>query len=132
MILNNSRLILSLNGIIMIIQGISFIIFANEITISMFPFSENNVQALELGVSLRYSMGSGSIFIGLLLFLCRGTTRSAAQKLLLGSGIGFLLLMITLLYILFVRNVMVPVPVLLVFFILSLLSLYVSTRKFQE
>ena len=77
-------------------------------------------------------MGSGSIFIGLLLFLCRGTTRSAAQKLLLGSGIGFLLLMITLLYILFVRNVMVPVPVLLVFFILSTLSLYVSTRKFQE
>ena len=46
MILNNSRLILSLNGIIMIIQGISFIIFANEITISMFPFSENNVQVL--------------------------------------------------------------------------------------
>ena len=39
---NNSRLALSLNGLILIVQGICFIIFANQITITMFPFSENN------------------------------------------------------------------------------------------
>ena len=130
--LNNSRLALSLNGIILILQGIFFIIFANEITISMFPFSENNEQALNIGVSLRYSMGSGSIFIGLLLFLCRSTPRSAAKKLLQGSAIGFLLILCTLIYLYIFRNVLVPIPVFIIFTFLSLFSLYVSTRKFQD
>ena len=130
--LNNSRLALSLNGLILILQGIFFIIFANEITISMFPFSENNEQALNIGVSLRYSMGSGSIFIGLLLFLCRSTPRSAAKKLLQGSAIGFLLILFTLIYLYIFRNVLVPIPVFIIFTFLSLFSLYVSTRKFQD
>ncbi len=130
--LNNSRLALSLNGIILILHGIFFIIFANEITISMFPFSENNEQALNIGVSLRYSMGSGSIFIGLLLFLCRSTPRSAAKKLLQGSAIGFLLILFTLIYLYIFRNVLVPIPVFIIFTFLSLFSLYVSTRKFQD
>ena len=130
--LNNSRLALSLNGIILILQGIFFIIFANEITISMFPFSENNEQALNIGVSLRYSMGSGSIFIGLLLFLCRSTPRSAAKKLLQGSAIGFLLILFTLIYLYIFRNVLVPIPIFIIFTFLSLFSLYVSTRKFQD
>ena len=130
--LNNSRMALSLNGIILILQGIFFIIFANEITISMFPFSENNEQALNIGVSLRYSMGSGSIFIGLLLFLCRSTPRSAAKKLLQGSAIGFLLILFTLIYLYIFRNVLVPIPVFIIFTFLSLFSLYVSTRKFQD
>ena len=130
--LNNSRLALSLNGIILILQGIFFIIFANEITISMFPFSENNEQALDVGINLRYSMGSGSIFIGLLLFLCRSTPRSAAKKLLQGSAIGFLLILFTLIYLYIFRNVLVPIPVFIIFTFLSLFSLYVSTRKFQD
>ena len=130
--LNNSRMALSLNGVILILQGIFFIIFANEITISMFPFSENNEQALDIGVSLRYSMGSGSIFIGLLLFLCRSTPRSAAKKLLQGSAIGFLLILFTLIYLYIFRNVLVPVPVFIIFTFLSFFSLYVSTRKFQD
>ena len=130
--LNNSRLALSLNGIILILQGIFFIIFANEITINMFPFSENNEQALNIGVSLRYSMGSGSIFIGLLLFLCRSTPRSAAKKLLQGSAIGFLLILFTLIYLYIFRNVLVPIPVFIIFTFISLFSLYVSTRKFQD
>ncbi len=130
--LNNSRMALSLNGIILILQGIFFIIFANEITISMFPFSENNEQALDIGISLRYSMGSGSIFIGLLLFLCRSTPRSAAKKLLLGSSLGFMLLLFTLMYLFFFRNVLVPIPIFIIYIFLSFFSLYVSTRKFQD
>ena len=130
--LNNSRLALSLNGLILIVQGICFFIFANEITLKMFPFSENNEQALNLGVSLRYSMGSGSIFIGLLLFMCRSTPRSVAQKLLLASSLGFMLLLITLIYLYIIRNVLVPIPVLFVFSFLSIFSLYVSTRRYQD
>ena len=130
--LNNSRLALSLNGLILIVQGICFVIFATEITVAMFPFSENNEQALNLGISLRYSMGSGSIFIGLLLYMCRSTPRSVAQKLLLGSSLGFMLLLITLIYLYIIRNVLVPIPVLFVFSFLSIFSLYVSTRRYQD
>ena len=55
----------------------------------MFPFSKNNPEALELGISLRYAMASGLFFLGMLLFICRGVTRSAAQRLLFCCGLGF-------------------------------------------
>jgi len=68
----------------------------------------------------------------LLLFICRATPRSVAQKLLLGSSLGFMLLLINLIYLYTVRNVLVPIPVLIVFSFLSFFSLYVSTRKYQD
>ena len=130
--LNNSRFTLALIGIIIILESLGFVIFAKEITLSMFPFSNNNPEALELGISLRYAMASGLFFLGMLLFLCRSVTRSAAQRLLFCCGLGFLIVLVSLTYLTFVRDVNISKIIYVVHFILAFLAFYVSSRKFQE
>ena len=129
---NNSRFTLALIGIILILESFGFVIFAQQITETMFPFSKNNPEALELGISLRYAMASGLFFLGMLLFICRGVTRSAAQRLLFCCGLGFLIVILSQAYLTFLRDVNISKIVYIVHFILAVLAFYVSSRKFQE
>ena len=116
----------------MILESISFVVFAKEITVIMFPFSTDNPEALELGISLRYAMASGLFFLGMLLFLCRGVPRSAAQRLLFCCGLGFSIVLLSLTYLTFFRDVNISKIIYIIHIILVLLSFYVSSRKFQE
>ena len=129
---NNSRYTLALIGLILMLESFGFVIFAQQITEIMFPFSKNNPEALELGISLRYAMASGLFFLGMLLFICRGVTRSAAQRLLFCCGLGFLIVILSQAYLTFVRDVNISKLVYVVHFILAILAFYVSSRKFQE
>jgi len=129
---NNSRFTLALIGVILIIESFGFVVFAQQITEIMFPFSKNNPEALELGISLRYAMASGLFFLGMLLFICRGVTRSAAQRLLFSCGLGFVIVILSLTYLVFVRDVNVSKVIFIVHIILAFLAFYVSSRKFQE
>ena len=130
--LNNSRFTLALIGIVLILESLGFVFFAQQITEIMFPFSKNNPEALELGISLRYAMASGLFFLGMLLFICRGVTRSAAQRLLFCCGLGFLIVILSQAYLTFLRDVNISKIVYIVHFILTVLAFYVSSRKFQE
>ena len=130
--LNNSRFTLALIGIVLILESLGFVVFAQQITEIMFPFSKNNPEALEIGISLRYAMASGLFFLGMLLFICRGVTRSAAQRLLFSCGLGFLIVISSLTYLTFVRDVNISKIIYIVHFILAVLAFYVSSRKFQE
>ena len=123
---------LALIGIIMMLESIGFIFFAVEITEIMFPFSKNNAEALSLGISLRYAMASGVFFLGMLLFLCRGVPKSAAQRLLFCCGLGFSIVLLNLIYLNFVRSVNVSIIIYTLHVVLVILSFYVSSRKFQE
>ena len=129
---NNSRLVLTLVGFILMLQSVGFVIFASEITLLMFPFVENNPEALNLGVSLRYAMASGLFFIGMLLFLCRGVTKSAAQRLLFCCGLGFFVILLSFVYLTIFRDVNISKIMWIIYIILTLLAFYVSSRKFQE
>ncbi len=123
---------LALIGIIMMLESIGFFFFAVEITESMFPFSKNNPEALSLGISLRYAMASGVFFLGMLLFLSRGVTKSAAQRLLFCCGLGFSIVLLNLIYLNFFRDVNISIIIYTLHIILMILSFYVSSRKFQE
>ena len=130
--LRSSRLILALNGIILIITGLSFFIFAEKLTYLMFPITASNQDALNVGLVLRYFMGAGSLTTGIILFLARISVRSAAQRVLLGSGIGFLIIFCTALYVFFYYQANVPYFALFLYPLLGILSLYVATRKNQK
>ena len=123
---------LALIGIIMMLESIGFIFFAVEITEIMFPFSKNNLEALSLGISLRYAMASGVFFLGMLLFLCRGVPKSSAQRLLFCCGLGFSIVLLNLIYLNFFREVNISVIIYILHIILAILSFYVSSRRFQE
>ena len=123
---------LALIGIIMMLESIGFIFFAVEITEKMFPFTKKNPEALSLGLSLRYAMATGVFFLGMLLFLCRGVPKSAAQRLLFCCGLGFSIVLLNLIYLNFLRDVNISIIIYALHVILVILSFYVSSRKFQE
>ena len=131
--MGKSRAVLALNGIIMMIIGFCFFLFNNQINIAMFPGIKENKLAYEVATILRYIMGSGIFTIGIILFLARVSVRSGAQRLLLGSSIGFLFIFLTTIYIKYkFASVDIPIVGIAIFPTLSLLSLYVSTRPLQE
>ncbi|MDC0476850.1 hypothetical protein OAN83_03515 [Alphaproteobacteria bacterium] len=88
--LHSSRAILALNGSLMIILGVSFWVFPEFFTLSMFPDIADNQGAIDVGVALRKNMGAGCAFIGILLFSCQTSSKSVAQRLLSASAVGFL------------------------------------------
>ena len=131
--MGKSRAVLALNGIIMMIIGFCFFLFNNQINTAMFPGIKENKLAYEVATILRYIMGSGIFTIGIILFLARVSVRSGAQRLLLGSSIGFLFIFLTTIYIKYkFASVDIPIVGIAIFPTLSLLSLYVSTRPHQE
>ena len=89
--MGKSRTILALNGIVMMLIGICFFYFNKQINMAMFPGISENDLAFEVATILRYIMGSGIFTIGIILFLARVSVKSGAQRLLLGSSIGFFL-----------------------------------------
>ena len=131
-ILRRSRTILALNGIIMIFIGIIFFIYPDKITIIMFPEIISNPEALETGVVLRYLMGAGQLAVGIILYLARISIKSGAQRLLLGSGIGFMIIFATAVFIIIKYKANIPILALSVYPLLASLSLYVATREVQE
>ena len=130
--MRNSRLALALNGIIMILLGMAFWFRPEFFTLAMFPEAVNNEEALNLGIALRKNMGVGCVFIGMLLFWCQASSRTTAQRLLLGSGFGFALMVAGLLEVRLTRQAEVPVPIILTFILMSLHSFFVATRPYQE
>ena len=131
--MGKSRAVLALNGIVMMLIGLSFFYFNNQINTAMFPGIKENRLAYEVATILRYIMGAGTFTIGIILFLARTSVRSGAQRLLLGSSIGFLLICLTTLFVKYqFISVDIPIVGIAIFPILSLLSLFVSTRPYQE
>lgn len=117
----------------MMLLGLSFFYFNKKINLAMFPGIMENQLAFEVATILRYIMGSGIFTIGIILFLARVSVRSGAQRLLLGSSIGFFFIFLTTLYVKYkFISVDIPIVGIALFPILSLLSLYVSTRPNQE
>ena len=130
--MRNSRLALALNGIIMILLGMAFWFRPEFFTLAMFPEAVNNDEALNLGIALRKNMGVGCVFIGMLLFWCQTSSRTTAQRLLLGSGFGFALMVAGLLEVRLTRQADVPIAIILTFTLMSLYSFFVATRRYQE
>ena len=130
--MGNSRLILAINGFIMIILGLSFWIFPDFFTLAMFPNIEKNNEAFNVAIALRKNMGAGCVFIGTLIFLCQSSPKFVAQKLLYGSGFGFFLLVAVLLEVRLTGQAQVPLLILILFTLMGLISIYVASRRFQR
>ena len=130
--MGNSRLILAINGFLMIILGISFWTFPDFFTLAMFPNLEKNNEALNVAIALRKNMGAGCVFIGTLIFWCQNSPKFVAQKLLCCSGFGFFLLVAALLEVRMSGQAQVPILILILFILMALISIYVASRRFQK
>ena len=130
--MRNSRLTLAFNGMIMMLLGIAFWFFPELFTLAMFPNISDNEQAINVGIALRKNMGVGCIFIGMLLFWCQTSSKTTAQRLLFGSSFGFGLMVAGLLEVRLTGQANVPVLIIVLFIFMSIYSLFVATRRYQE
>ena len=130
--LRSSRAVLALNGGLMIVLGGAFWILPEFFTLAMFPHIFGNETATAVAVTLRKIMGAGCVFIGGVLFSCQDSSKYTAQRLLFSSAAGFLLMFGTLLHTRMSEQANVPVFILIFFGALSLLSLFVASRRYQE
>ena len=130
--MGNSRLILAINGFVMIILGLSFWTFPEFFTLAMFPNIEKNNEAFNVAIALRKNMGAGCVFIGTLIFWCQSSPKFVAQKLLYCSGFGFFLLVAVLLEVRLTGQAQVPLLILTLFILMGLISIYVASRRFQR
>ena len=130
--MGNSRLVLAINGLLMIILGLSFWIFPDFFTLAMFPNIEKNNEAFNVAIALRKNMGAGCVFIGTLIFWCQSSPKFVAQKLLYCSGFGFFLLVAALLEVRMSGQAQVPILILILFILMALISIYVASRRFQK
>ena len=130
--MGNSRLILAINGFLMIILGISFWTFPDFFTLAMFPNIDKNNEAFNVAIALRKNMGAGCVFIGTLIFWCQSCPKFVAQKLLYCSGFGFFLLVAVLLEVRLTGQAQVPLLILTLFILMGLISIYVASRRFQR
>ena len=132
MIFHSSRAVLALNGGLMIILGGSFWLLPEFFTFAMFPHILGNEVAIDVAITLRKNMGAGCVFIGVVLFSCQDSSKYTAQRLLFSSAAGFLLMFGALLHIRVSEQAGVPLFILIFFGTLSLLSLFVASRRYQE
>ena len=130
--MGNSRLILAINGFLMIILGLSFWTFPDFFTLTMFPNIEKNEEAYNVATALRKNMGAGCVFIGILIFFFQSSPKFVAQKLLYCSGFGFFLLVAALLEVRLTGQAQVPILILILFTIMALISIFVASRRFQR
>ena len=130
--MRNSRLALAFNGVIMVLLGIVFWFFPELFTAAMFPNISENEQAINVGIALRKNMGVGCVFIGMLLFWCQTSSKTTAQRLLFCSSFGFGLMVAGLLEVRLAGQADVPLPIILLFACMSIYSLFVATRRYQE
>ena len=130
--MRNSRLALAFNGVIMVLLGIVFWFFPELFTLAMFPNISENEQAINVGIALRKNMGVGCVFIGMLLFWCQTSSKTTAQRLLFCSSFGFGLMVAGLLEVRITGQANVPLPIISLFACMSIYSLFVATRRYQE
>ena len=116
-----AKIILTIIGLVMIIQGVIFYIYSIPITQNMFPSA--GVEAVEVGVVMRKILAGGSIFIGIILFLARTNVASVAKRILFGASIGFSIILILLIHISLTNDaVNIPIAPLIVFAIFATIS----------
>ena len=131
-LLHSSRAVLALNGGLMIILGGAFWIFPEFFTFAMFPHILGNETATAVAITLRKIMGAGCVFIGAVLFSCQDCSKYTAQRLLFSSAAGFLFMFGALVHTRISDQASVPIFILIFFGALSLLSLFVASRRYQE
>ena len=117
---------------LMIILGGAFWLLPEFFTMAMFPHILENETAIDVALALRKNMGAGSVFIGIILFSSQDSSKYTAQRLLFSSAIGFFLMFGALLHVRVSEQANVPIFMLTFFGLLSVLSLFVASQRYQE
>ena len=130
--MGKSRLILAINGILMVLLGVAFWGDPEFFTLAMFPEIAGNETALKAATALGKNMGAGCVFIGGTIFMCKAAQDRQLKNLHFHVHSVFLLLVAALIEVRISNGALVPLPIIAFFAVLGLASLFVASRRFQS
>ena len=87
--MGNSRFVLAINGILMILLGGAFWFYPEFFSKLMFPNILDNDSTMNLAIALLKNMGAGCRFRGVIMLTCQSSPKFVAQRLLFSSGLAF-------------------------------------------
>ena len=122
-----SKGFLTVAGLIMMLQGILFLIFSQELTKLMFPYAGE--EGVRIGMLLRELLAGGSIFIGVILFNARTNTSSAAKRMLWAACFGFALILLLQIKLYVLDGLDIHILPFLVSAGLALTAMFVATSR---
>ena len=121
------RGLLSISSLTMLFMGIILLIFPEYL-----PFNEiqDPSEKEKLIATVNKQIISGVfLFVGILLLVARRNVTSAARRILLGSSIGFFIIIAIQVKLYFIENIIIYWPIFIIFSVLCILSFYVSYLK---
>ena len=125
------KIVLTTTGIIMILHGLLFFFWADDMARSGVP--DISEKALRVGIGLAEIVAIVSVFLGIVLIFSRDIEISSAKKVLTGTGIGYLFLIAGV-----VKHMIdfqdipenaPPIPMLIFTVLLAVWSFYVALVK---
>ena len=122
-----SKGFLTVAGLVMMLQGVLFLIFSQDLTKLMFPYA--NEEGVRIGMLLRELMAGGSVFIGILLFNSRTNTSSAAKRMLWAACFGFALILLLQIKLYVLDGLDIHILPFLVSAGLALTAMFVATSR---
>ena len=121
------RGLLSISSLTMLFMGIVFLLFPEYLT---FNEIQNPSEKEKFIAIINKQIISGIfLFVGILLLVARRNVTSAARRILFGSSIGFFIIISIQVKLYFIENIFIYWPVFIIFFVLCILSFYVSYLK---
>jgi CHASE2 domain-containing sensor protein len=120
--------VLTLIGAIAVLQGFGFYLGAEAVTKGAF-MNLNQGDALRVGTLMHEALAGVMMSMGIIILSARNLETSAANKILQGIGVGYLVFFAVAMKHLLGGEVQPPIPALVLLVVVSALAFYTASKK---
>ena len=121
------RGLLSISSLTMLFMGMIFLIFPEYVSFN--EIQDPSEKEKLIAIVNKQIISGVFLIVGILLLVARRNVTSAARRILLGSSIGFFIIIAIQVKLYFIENIIIYWPIFIIFSILCILSFYVSYLK---
>ena len=121
------RGLLSISSLTMLFMGMIFLIFPEYVSFNEIQGPSEKEKLI--AIVNKQIISGVFLIVGILLLVARRNVTSAARRILLGSSIGFFIIIAIQVKLYFIENIIIYWPIFIIFSVLCILSFYVSYLK---
>ena len=121
------RGLLSISSLTMLFIGMIFLIFPEYVSFN--EIQDPSEKEKLIAIVNKQIISGVFLFVGILLLVARRNVTSAARRILLGSSVGFFIIIAIQVKLYFIENIIIYWPIFIIFSVLCILSFYVSYLK---
>jgi|TARA_B110000503_G_scaffold140328_1_gene230903 hypothetical protein len=125
----NKKNVLTLFGVITLIEGVGFYLGAEAITKGAFSADLLTEEGLIVGTLMHQALASAMLVIAVIVLFARNLEGASGAKVLMGVGVGNLIFLAGALIHQFTAPVTPPLPAMILMAVFALLAFYTANKK---